>query len=95
MSTSEHCHGTMKRADNCDYFLLKGKKKVNGEMALYYTASNIRRAINIMGVEKLIKAINKYNKEKANGILCQVSEGIQKIMKKMFTIIRKYEIIRV
>lgn len=59
MSTSEHCHGTMKRADDCSYFLLKGKNKVNGEMALYYTASNIRRAINMVGAPKMLEELTK------------------------------------
>lgn len=55
MSTSEHVHGTMKRTDTLSYFLLKGKEKVNGEIGLYYAASNIRRIVNVIGVEKLIE----------------------------------------
>lgn len=51
--TSEHPHGSMKRSDNASYFLLKGKEKVNGEMALYYIGYNLRRLINIKGVEEL------------------------------------------
>ena len=59
MSTSEHVHGTMKRTDTLSYFLLKGKTKVNGEIGLYYAASNIRRIVNVVGVEKLIKYLAK------------------------------------
>ena len=59
MSTSEHVHGTMKRTDGLTYFLLKGKEKVNGEIGLYYAASNIRRIVNEIGVEKLIKYFTK------------------------------------
>lgn len=61
MSTSEHIHGTMKRADGLSFFLLKGKNKVNGEIGLYYAATNIRRMINIKGVEE----IKQYLKEKS------------------------------
>lgn len=57
MQTSEHGHGTMKRADGADYFLMKGIKNVNGEMGLYYAASNIRRMVNIMGVRELLEVI--------------------------------------
>lgn len=61
MSTSEHPHGTMKRTDGMNYFLLKGKKKVNGELGLYYIGSNLRRMIAIMGVEGLLEAIDRKN----------------------------------
>ena len=64
MGTSEHPHGTMKRWDGFDYFLLKGKKKVEGELAIYYCATNIRRAINILGIAKVIEGIKEYKKKK-------------------------------
>lgn len=59
MQTSEHVHGTMKRADGMDHFLLKGKEKVNGELGLYYIGSNIRRMVNIMGVKELIRRMRE------------------------------------
>lgn len=59
MATSEHIHGTMKRTDGLTYFLLKGKEKVNGELALYYCATNLRRMINIAGVERIIEYFTK------------------------------------
>lgn len=59
MPTSEHIHGTMKRIDGLSYFLLKGKDKVNGEIGLYYAASNIRRIVNVIGVEELLKYFAK------------------------------------
>ena len=59
MGTSEHPHGTMKRSDNASYFLLKGKEKVNGEMALYYIGYNLRRMINLLGIEKIKEILEK------------------------------------
>ena len=53
----EHPFGTMKRAMNQGYFLMKGKKKVAVEMSLTVLAYNIRRVTNIMGVETMIEAL--------------------------------------
>jgi transposase len=50
----EHPFGTMKRAFNQGYLLLKGLKKVNGEMGFTMLAYNMRRAINILGVKALL-----------------------------------------
>ena len=66
MGISEHPHGTMKVTDDARYLLLKGKEKVTGEMAIYYTASNLRRLINIKGVEWL----KEYFRGKMQGINC-------------------------
>lgn len=68
MSTSEHIHGTMKRTDGLTYFLLKGKEKVNAELALYYCGTNLRRMINIVGVERIIEHLNS-KKELKEAIL--------------------------
>ena len=64
MKTSEHNHGSMKRWDDAGYCLLKGKEKVTGEVALYYCAYNIRRAINICGVEAILEYFEKEKREK-------------------------------
>ena len=61
MATSEHVHGTMKRTDDVSYLLLKGKEKVNGEMGLYYAASNLRRLVNVFGVKELIDTLKCKN----------------------------------
>jgi transposase len=52
---SEHPFGTIKRGFNQGYLLLKGLRKVGGEMGLTMLAYNIRRVINILGVSKLMK----------------------------------------
>jgi transposase len=56
---SEHPFGTIKRALNGCYFLLKGRKKTNGEMALLCMAYNIKRAINIRGVRSIMKVLTE------------------------------------
>jgi len=50
----EHPFGTMKRAFNQGYVLLKGLRKVKGEVGFTMLAYNMRRAINILGVGTLI-----------------------------------------
>ena len=50
----EHPFGTMKRAFNQGYLLLKGLRKVKGEVGFTMLAYNIRRAINILGAGTLI-----------------------------------------
>jgi hypothetical protein len=53
----EHPFGTMKRAFNQGYVLLKGLRKVKGEVGFTMLAYNMRRAINILGVGTLINLI--------------------------------------
>lgn len=50
---SEHPFGTIKRAFNQGYMLMKRLVKVGGEMALTMLAYNITRVINIVGVRTL------------------------------------------
>ncbi|MBU3967261.1 MAG: IS1182 family transposase [Euryarchaeota archaeon] len=55
---SEHPFGTIKRGFNQGYFLTKGLVKVAGEMGLTMLAYNIRRVINILGMNKLMEIMN-------------------------------------
>jgi transposase len=55
---SEHPFGTIKRGFNQGYFLTKGLVKVAGEMGLTMLAYNIRRVINIIGMNKLREIMN-------------------------------------
>jgi len=50
----EHPFGTMKRAFNQGYLLLKGLRKVKGEVGFTMLAYNMRRAISIVGTKRLI-----------------------------------------
>lgn len=47
----------MKRAFNQGYFLLKGLKKVRGEMGFTALAYDIRRALNILGTRALLALV--------------------------------------
>ena len=54
---AEHPFGTMKRAFNQGYLLLKGLRKVKGEVGFTMLAYNMRRVINILGVGTLIALV--------------------------------------
>ena len=54
---AEHPFGTLKRAMNQGYFLMKGIKKVSTEMSLSVMAYNMKRAFNILGVTAMIAAL--------------------------------------
>ena len=56
---AEHPFGTMKRAFNQGYVLLKGLRKVKGEVGFTMLAYNMRRVINILGVGTLISLMKK------------------------------------
>lgn len=53
----EHQFGTIKRGWGYSYTLLKGLPKVKGEFSLIFTVYNLRRAITILGVKKLIELL--------------------------------------
>ncbi len=56
----EHPFGTIKRGWGYSYTLLRGIKKVNGEVALIFTMYNFRRAMSILGVTELLKRLKKW-----------------------------------
>jgi transposase len=49
----EHPFGTLKRRAGWDHFLVRGLKKVAGELSLMTLGYNLSRVMNIMGIEKL------------------------------------------
>jgi transposase len=53
----EHPFGTMKRWMDQGYFLTRGLAKVRGEFSLTVVAYNLKRAITIVGVPRLIAAL--------------------------------------
>jgi transposase len=55
---AEHPFATIKRALNQGYFLLRGLRKVKGEMGFTVLAYDIRRALNIMGTSGLLAALS-------------------------------------
>jgi len=56
-SMVEHPYGTMKRGMDQGYFLCRGLAKVRGEFSLTVLAYNLKRAIAILGVPRLIAAL--------------------------------------
>jgi len=54
---AEHPFGTMKRAMDQGYFLLKGLRKVRGEFSLTVLAYNLKRVLNLVGVPRLLDAL--------------------------------------
>ena len=57
---NEHIFGTIKRVWNYYYTNLKGLKKVNGEWSLIMTVYNMKRSMNILGMEDLLKKLNAW-----------------------------------
>jgi transposase len=57
MELSEHPFGVVKRIWGLGQFLCRGKEMVTGEIALAFLAFNLRRAVNILGVKKLVEAM--------------------------------------
>jgi transposase len=57
MCLSEHPFGTVKWYDGAHYLLCKGKEKAAAELGLSFLAYNLRRAISLVGIPGLIKAM--------------------------------------
>ena len=57
---NEHIFGTIKRQWGYNHTNLKGLKKVNGEMALIMTVYNMKRVVNIVGIEKLLEKLKTW-----------------------------------
>ncbi|MCJ7709028.1 MAG: transposase [Anaerolineales bacterium] len=53
----EHPFGTIKRSMNQEYFLTRGLGNVRTEMSLSVLAYDLLRAVNILGVPKMIRAL--------------------------------------
>ena len=58
---AEHPFGTIKRGMNQGFFLLKGISKVTTETGLTVLSYNLKRVLNIMGVEQMINSLAKAN----------------------------------
>ena len=57
--TSEHPFGTIKRALNAEYYLLRGVEKTTGETALCCFAYNLTRSLNLLGFNRLMAAVSR------------------------------------
>jgi len=54
---AEHPFGTIKRHMDQGYFLMRGLPNVGAEMSLTVLAYNIKRAVKILGVQKMVQAL--------------------------------------
>jgi Transposase and inactivated derivatives len=57
MGLVEHPFGTVKWSHGAHYVLCRGMEKVSAEIGLSFLAYNLKRAINILGVKKIIEEI--------------------------------------
>ena len=53
----EHPFGTIKRDMGIAYLLLRTIPKAEGELSLAFLAFNIKRALNIVGIQKLLAVL--------------------------------------
>jgi hypothetical protein len=56
----EHPFGTIKRGWGYTHTLVKGLKRVDGEMNLIALVYNVKRTMNIMGTDKMLKALETW-----------------------------------
>jgi len=54
----EHPYGTVKRWNDASFFLMRGKVKASAEMALSFLGYDFKRAVNLLGTQRLISIIN-------------------------------------
>lgn len=66
----EHPFGTIKRSMHQDYFLLRGQVKVRGETSLTMLAYNLKRVLNLVGMDQLIAVLAKQNLQTALEMTC-------------------------
>jgi hypothetical protein len=59
MSLVEHPFGTLKHWMGAAHFLTRGMPRVKTEMSLSVLAYNLKRAINVLGVDRMIEELNQ------------------------------------
>ena len=74
-SICEHPFGTIKRQWGYTYTLLKGLKKVDGEMNLIMLVYNLKRTITILGFEKMFNAIQNWTPD-YNRVVCALTSSL-------------------
>jgi transposase len=73
----EHPFGSIKRHWGYTHTLLKGLQKVNGEMNLIMFCYNFMRTKNILGFEKMLKAIKNWHPDYSK-IVCTLKNAFSK-----------------
>jgi transposase len=89
-SICEHPFGTIKRQWGYTYTLMKGLKKVNGEMNLIMLVYNIKRTLSILGFEKMLQAIQTwkpdYDKVSGNYLYRRIRLYVKSLAEIFFSI---------
>jgi transposase len=75
----EHPFGTLKRHWGFTHTLLKGLKKVNGEMNLIMFCYNFMRTKNILGFEKMLTAIKNWQPDYSK-VVCALKNAFLKLI---------------
>ncbi len=75
----EHPFGTIKRHWGFTHTLLKGLKKVNGEMNLIMFCYNFMRTKNILGFDKMMKAIENWQPDYSK-VVCALKTDFIKLI---------------
>jgi len=57
----EHPFGTVERTMQGDHFLLRGLKKVKCETALLFMGYNLKRALSVLGFDKMMAILDEYS----------------------------------
>lgn len=78
-SICEHPFGTIKRQWGFTYTLMKGLKKVNGEMNLIMLVYNMKRTLSIVGFTKMLEAIQNW-KPDYKRIVCGFKNAVIRII---------------
>ncbi|MCC3501325.1 MAG: IS1182 family transposase [Microcoleus sp. PH2017_19_SFW_U_A] len=73
---NEHIFGTIKRQWGYNHTNLRGLAKVNGEMALIMTVYNMKRAMNILGIEKLLEKLKTWKPNYPKATISQQNRPI-------------------
>ncbi|MFN8277251.1 MAG: IS1182 family transposase [Chitinophagales bacterium] len=72
---NEHVFGTIKRKWGYYYTNLKGREKVNGEHSLICLVYNIKRTINILGFDELMKKLKKWQPNYKRAAILSSKQG--------------------
>jgi hypothetical protein len=73
---NEHIFGTIKRQWGYNHTNLRGLAKVNGEMALIMTVYNMKRVMNILGIEQLLEKLRNWKPNYAKATVPQQKRAI-------------------
>ena len=87
---NEHIFGTIKRQWGYNHTNLSGLEKVNGEMALIMTVYNIKRSINILGIENLLAKLQNWKPDYAKASKLWLKRSILKL-----SAISKIEVLKI